>query len=227
MGNVPERPPFLCTHAVVRTVHLAHAYWAPSSLPQDFLRNSRGINEGSDLDETYMCELYDRIVNNEIKLKDDFMSGQAAPAQAQARDAGLFSALMGLIPGGRKQQAVSEPSDDAIKRTHDFLRCVRVFCVARTLAFVLCVVDRQICCVCYHTHTCYHVPASCVSNQCTVWLLAYIKPLRESTWLSGVTCAPQGTSKGRHLFLHGGRGNGPAHGGHRLGTHAGRVQRQL
>lgn len=91
---------------------------------QDFLRNSRGINEGSDLDETYMCELYDRIVNNEIKLKDDFMSGQAAPAQAQSRDAGLFSALMGLIPGGRKQQAVSEPSDDAIKRTHDFLRCV-------------------------------------------------------------------------------------------------------
>ncbi len=93
---------------------------------QDFLRNSRGINEGSDLDETYMCELYDRIVNNEIKLKDDFMSGQQAQqaTAGQPRDAGLFSALMGLIPGGRKQQTVSEPSDDAIKRTHDFLRCV-------------------------------------------------------------------------------------------------------
>ena len=36
---------------------------------QDFLRNNRGINDGSDLPEEYMSELYDCIVRNEIKMK--------------------------------------------------------------------------------------------------------------------------------------------------------------
>ena len=36
---------------------------------QDFLRNNRGIDDGADLPEGYMSELYDRIVNNEIKMK--------------------------------------------------------------------------------------------------------------------------------------------------------------
>ena len=36
---------------------------------QDFLRNNRGINDGADLPEEYLCNLYDRIVSNEIKMK--------------------------------------------------------------------------------------------------------------------------------------------------------------
>ncbi len=36
---------------------------------QDFLKNNRGINDGADLPEDYMSELYDRIINNEIKMK--------------------------------------------------------------------------------------------------------------------------------------------------------------
>ena len=36
---------------------------------QDFLRNNRGIDDGADLQEDYMSDLYDRIVNNEIKMK--------------------------------------------------------------------------------------------------------------------------------------------------------------
>lgn len=35
---------------------------------QGFLKNNRGIDDGADLPETYMRDLYDRIVNNEIKM---------------------------------------------------------------------------------------------------------------------------------------------------------------
>ena len=36
---------------------------------QDFLKNNRGINDGGDLPQDYMTALYDRIVNDEIKMK--------------------------------------------------------------------------------------------------------------------------------------------------------------
>ena len=38
-------------------------------LPQDFLRNNRGINDGGDLPAEFMEDIYNRIVNNEIKMK--------------------------------------------------------------------------------------------------------------------------------------------------------------
>ena len=40
-----------------------------SLMPQGFLRNNCGIDDGADLAEDYMSDLYDRIVNNEIKMK--------------------------------------------------------------------------------------------------------------------------------------------------------------
>lgn len=36
---------------------------------QGFLRNNRGINDGTDLPEDYMIKLYESIVFNEIKMK--------------------------------------------------------------------------------------------------------------------------------------------------------------
>ena len=38
---------------------------------EGFLKNNRGIDDGQDLDQKELGALYDRIVNNEIKLKDD------------------------------------------------------------------------------------------------------------------------------------------------------------
>ena len=38
-------------------------------LLQDFVKNNRGINDGGDLPLDYMNALYDRIVNDEIKMK--------------------------------------------------------------------------------------------------------------------------------------------------------------
>lgn len=48
---------------------------------QGFLRNNGGIDDGADLPEAYMSDLYDRIVNNEIKMKvrcQRYLRGQSA-----------------------------------------------------------------------------------------------------------------------------------------------------
>ncbi|KAI0040939.1 hypothetical protein FA95DRAFT_1683526 [Auriscalpium vulgare] len=37
----------------------------------DFVRNNRGINDGNDLPEEMLSEIYDDIVNNEIRMKDE------------------------------------------------------------------------------------------------------------------------------------------------------------
>lgn len=38
---------------------------------EQFFRNNRGINDGSDLPEDFMSEIYDEIQTNEIKMKDE------------------------------------------------------------------------------------------------------------------------------------------------------------
>jgi Sec7-like guanine-nucleotide exchange factor len=55
----------------------------------DFLRNNRGINDGSDLPEDFLSSIYEEIVSNEIRMKDEAEAaiGQAVPPQ------GLVNAL--------------------------------------------------------------------------------------------------------------------------------------
>ncbi|KZO91151.1 hypothetical protein CALVIDRAFT_542103 [Calocera viscosa TUFC12733] len=55
----------------------------------DFIRNNRGINDGSDLPEDYLSSIYDEIISNEIRMKDeaDTALGHAVAAQ------GLVNAL--------------------------------------------------------------------------------------------------------------------------------------
>jgi brefeldin A-inhibited guanine nucleotide-exchange protein len=101
----------------------------------DFLRNNRGINDGGDLPVEFMESLYDRIVHNEIKMKDEagLAGGAAADAEAHkaAAGSGWLDTIMNLIPG-RAKAASAEPNDEAIRRTHDYLRCVwrGVLCAA-------------------------------------------------------------------------------------------------
>ena len=46
----------------------------------DFVKNNRGINDDEDLPEELLSSIYDDIVNNEIRMKDemDAALGQAA-----------------------------------------------------------------------------------------------------------------------------------------------------
>lgn len=40
----------------------------------DFIKNNRGINDNSDLPEEFLSSIYDSIVSNEIKMKDEVES---------------------------------------------------------------------------------------------------------------------------------------------------------
>ncbi len=37
----------------------------------DFIKNNRGINDDADLPEEFLSKIYDDIVNNEIRMKDE------------------------------------------------------------------------------------------------------------------------------------------------------------
>eukprot|EP00955_Chlamydomonas_euryale_P053114 355369-Chlamydomonas_euryale.AAC.19 len=92
---------------------------------EGFLKNNRGINDGGDLPEDFMSALYERIVHNEIQMKDDDgllakADGHAAAASAPAALSGVFSTLLSLM-GGAKQEVSVEPSEAAIKSTLEFL----------------------------------------------------------------------------------------------------------
>ena len=52
---------------------------------QDFLRNNRGINDGGDLPVEFLSALYDRIINNEIKMQDDPIGAVGQPEQQAAQ----------------------------------------------------------------------------------------------------------------------------------------------
>ena len=65
------------TARVLPTISDCEPGWAV----QDFLRNNRGINDGADLPEEYMCNLYNSIVSNEIKMKVNSLLGLQADSQ--------------------------------------------------------------------------------------------------------------------------------------------------
>lgn len=37
----------------------------------DFVKNNRGINDGADLPEEFLSSVFDEIVHNEIRMKDE------------------------------------------------------------------------------------------------------------------------------------------------------------
>jgi len=89
---------------------------------EGFLNNNRGINDGHDLPPEYLSALYDRIVSNEIKMKDTdpLESMQATQSSHKDSSKSWVDTVMGMI--GRRNVDRMEPSDDAIRRTHEYLK---------------------------------------------------------------------------------------------------------
>jgi brefeldin A-inhibited guanine nucleotide-exchange protein len=59
----------------------------------DFIRNNRGINDNDDLPEEFLSSIYDEIVNNEIRMKDEL---DAALGQVSASGPGIAGALVSV-----------------------------------------------------------------------------------------------------------------------------------
>jgi brefeldin A-inhibited guanine nucleotide-exchange protein len=52
----------------------------------DFVKNNRGINDNADLPEDFLSDIFDNIVHNEIRMKDEMDVGAptAGPGLANA-----------------------------------------------------------------------------------------------------------------------------------------------
>jgi brefeldin A-inhibited guanine nucleotide-exchange protein len=75
----------------------------------DFIKNNRGINDGADLPEDFLNEIYDDIVNNEIKMKDE------VGITTSATGPGLASALANMGRDLQKEAYVTQSSGMANK----------------------------------------------------------------------------------------------------------------
>jgi brefeldin A-inhibited guanine nucleotide-exchange protein len=57
----------------------------------DFIKNNRGINDNADLPEELLSTIYDDIVNNEIRMKDEM---DASLGQITGSGPGIAGALV-------------------------------------------------------------------------------------------------------------------------------------
>jgi brefeldin A-inhibited guanine nucleotide-exchange protein len=95
----------------------------------EFVKNNRGIDDGSDVPEPYMSALYDRITRNEIKMKDApshldaagdkrGATGGAAPASKGVADE-LTKVFLNLIPGRKAAAAAVDPAEAIMQAVRD------------------------------------------------------------------------------------------------------------
>lgn len=114
---------------------------------EGFIRNNRGIDDGQDLPKETLEELYDRIVNNEIKLKE---TAEAALSATEKKDnKNNFSARLGmdvlfsLMSGKREEEAVHIDASELINevrsraaKTAGFLTYTEAGCIKPMLELI-------------------------------------------------------------------------------------------
>ena len=113
---------------------------------EGFVRNNRGIDDGQDLPSEVLEDLYDRIVNNEIKLKEP---AEVALSAAEKKDKNNFSARLGmdvlfsLMSGKREEETIQIDTADLISQvraraatTKGFLTVVEAGCAKPMLELI-------------------------------------------------------------------------------------------
>ena len=84
----------------------------------EFFRNNRGIDDGKDLPEDFLGSLYDRILKNEIKIKDDSMVPQNKQPTNTNRILNL-DAILNIVIRKRGDEKLLETSDDVIRHMQE------------------------------------------------------------------------------------------------------------
>lgn len=85
---------------------------------QDFVKNNRGINDGADLPEELLSSIYDEIVSNEIRMKDEVESAPIVVAPGP----GFASALANVGRDLQKEAYVMQ-SNNMTNKTEVRLLC--------------------------------------------------------------------------------------------------------
>jgi brefeldin A-inhibited guanine nucleotide-exchange protein len=77
----------------------------------DFIKNNRGINDGADLPEEFLSSIFDEIVLNEIRMKDEVEVGSSISAHGP----GLANALANVGRDLQKEAYVLQSNGMANK----------------------------------------------------------------------------------------------------------------
>eukprot|EP00959_Pyramimonas_sp_CCMP1952_P053340 1115893-Pyramimonas_sp.AAC.1 len=98
---------------------------------EQFVRNNRGIDDGKDLDQSFLERLYDRIVTNEIRMENSAVDELKAKAKANAETGAQATALQAarlgldlltsLLPG-RRRGGGPEVSEDTIRSMQEKIK---------------------------------------------------------------------------------------------------------
>ncbi|XP_078439821.1 brefeldin A-inhibited guanine nucleotide-exchange protein 2-like [Wolffia australiana] len=83
----------------------------------DFVRNNRGIDDGNDLGEEYLRSLFERIVRNEIKMKENDLAAVHRQTTNTNRILGLDSILNIVVR--KRSEDKSETSDEYIRHMQE------------------------------------------------------------------------------------------------------------
>jgi len=89
----------------------------------DFIKNNRGINDNADLPEEFLSQIFDEIVNNEIRMKDEV---ETAPISATGP--GIASAIANVGRDLQKEAYVLQSSGMANKTEVSILCGKRMHC---------------------------------------------------------------------------------------------------
>ena len=88
----------------------------------DFIKNNRGINDGHDLPETLLESIYNEIVTNEIRMKDEV---EAAPVPI-APAPGLANALANVGRDRQREAYLLQSNNMAAKS--EVCDSARIYC---------------------------------------------------------------------------------------------------
>jgi brefeldin A-inhibited guanine nucleotide-exchange protein len=77
----------------------------------EFVKNNRGINDNADLPEEYLSDIFDDIVNNEIRMKDEVES----PIPSASSAPGLANAIVNVGRDLQREAYVVQTSGMATK----------------------------------------------------------------------------------------------------------------
>ncbi|KAJ1851685.1 guanine nucleotide exchange protein for ADP-robosylation factor [Coemansia sp. RSA 638] len=84
----------------------------------EFISNNRGINDGSDLDPQMLSDVFDQVVNEEIKLKDDPLQGRMQGAQGS----GSLFVLWGNSTANRIREQHAHASAEMAAKSEQSIR---------------------------------------------------------------------------------------------------------
>jgi brefeldin A-inhibited guanine nucleotide-exchange protein len=77
----------------------------------DFIKNNRGINDNADLPEEFLSGIFEEIVSNEIRMKDEMEAGTSAGMAGP----GLANALANVGRDLQKEAYVMQSNGMATK----------------------------------------------------------------------------------------------------------------